>query len=172
MNMKNKELRKIVWAALLTAISIVLDSVFKIILPSNVGVAFYAIPIIIAGMFLDIKYSLVIAFLGDGVSVLISGDPFYPLFTLGSLMWGLIPPLLLNKDSKLPKIIVVVLLTHLFVTSINSLAIVVHYTKNFMGMLVDLPLRIALAIPASFAISFGVEALIEPIKLKESFSKQ
>lgn len=166
MNKLNKELKNIIWAALLTAISVLLDVALKLPLPRTIGFAFYAIPIIIAGIFLGIKYSLAIAIIGDTVGVILSGMPFFPIYALGSAMWGLIPPLLLNKYSNFAKIIITVFLTHFIVTTINSIAQVVHYHTGFVGMLIDLPLRIALAIPSSIVIAFLIEALIEPIKIR------
>lgn len=167
MTRQKEVLRNIVWASLLAALSVVFDLAFKVIVPNNIGFAFYAIPIIIAGMFLGVKYSIVIAILGDSVSVLLAGETFLPLFALGSLMWGLIPALLLNKDSDLKRIIFVVLITHLLVTSINSVALAVHIYKRVEGLYLDLPFRLVMMIPSSLVISFLSEALIEPIKIKK-----
>lgn len=156
-----------VWAAILAAISVVIDVTFKMILPTQlIGVPFYAIPIIVSSIFLGPKYSIMIAFSGDLVTLMITpGVPFLPLFSLGSTVWGIIPGLLLyKKKPSLLNIGLVVLITHISVTSINSFALMVHYHKSFAGLLVDLPLRLLLIIPNTMLITSATRSLIIPIE--------
>ena len=95
------ETKKMVLAAILTAISVVIDTTFKLMLPTQlVGVPFYAIPLVIRAIILGPKYSVIMALLGDLTSVLIAGQTALPLFALGAMMWGLIPGLLLHRKYK------------------------------------------------------------------------
>lgn len=164
------KLRKIVFAAMLAAISIVIDLLFKSVIPNNtIGTAYYAIPIVICGIFLGLKYSVVVAILCDTVGVLVAGQTFLPLFMLAPIFWGLIPALLLNKDSDFREILIVILVTHIFVTGVNSLALVVHIFKSWKGLIADLPFRLGLLIPNSIVISLLVQAIMEPLLIKPSF---
>ncbi|MDY0277371.1 MAG: folate family ECF transporter S component [Acholeplasma sp.] len=165
------EIKKVVWAAMLAALSIVIDFTFNMIIPvQTMGTPYYAIPIIIAAIFLGPKYSIMIAFLGDLVTVLITpGVTFLPLFALASIMWGVIPGLLLKNNKKFINILLVVLITHLAVTSINSLALFVHYHKSVTGLMVDLPLRLGLIIPNTLIISMLVEAVLTPVDSRITF---
>lgn len=82
---------------------------------------------------------------------------------------GFDPGLLLNKNSNLFKIIAVLLITHLLVTSANSLALAIHIHKSWQALLIDLPLRAALIIPNTLIIAFLTEAVREPMMLRKSF---
>ncbi|VEU80249.1 folate family ECF transporter S component [Haploplasma axanthum] len=163
------ELKKIVLASILTALSIVIDITFNALVPTQtMGTAYYAIPIIIAGIFLGVKYSLLMAFIGDSLSVIIGGIPFFPLFSIGAMMWGLLPGLLLKNKKGFSRILVVVLITHILVTTLNSVALMVHYHKSITGLLIDLPLRAFLIIPNSIIIALLVEAVLTPIELRKN----
>lgn len=160
------KLKHVVLASLMGALSVIIDILFNLLIPiETLGTAYYAIPIIVVAIFLGVKYSLVIAFIADALTVFILGIPFFPLFSLSSIMWGLVPTVL-KPNTKLWKKILVVIITHILVTSINSLAIAVHYTGSFKAMLIELPVRLSLVIPNSIIISLIVEAVIEPIKYR------
>lgn len=164
------ELKKVVFATMLATISVIINVLFKTLIQTDlIGTAYYAIPIIIACLFLDLKYSVLVALASDIVGVLLSPFPFYFFFTFGSLMWGLIPSLLKGKKQSVFKLIIIIFVTHLFATTINSFAIAFHITKSYKAMLIDLPLRLALIIPNTLIIAFLTEAVSEAIKLKESF---
>lgn len=92
------EMKKVTFATMLAAISVVIDILVKNLIGTNtIGTAYYAIPILIAAIFLGFKYSVVIAILADAVGVILAGQPFLPLFMVGPILWGLIPGLFLNK---------------------------------------------------------------------------
>lgn len=164
------ELKKIVWAAILAALSIVIDIAFKMIIPlQTMGTAYYAIPIIIGAIFLGPKYSIWIAFISDFISVFIAGHTFFPLFSLASTLWGVIPGFLLKGKTNLKRILIVVFLTHLIVTTVNSFALYIHFHKTIEALLVDLPLRYGLIIPNSLIIAILVHASLIPISDKNVF---
>ncbi|HHW79638.1 MAG TPA: folate family ECF transporter S component [Acholeplasmataceae bacterium] len=161
------ETKKMVLAAILTAISVVIDTAFKVIIPTQlVGVPFYAIPIIIGAIILGTKYSVIIAVLGDIVSAVISpGVTPLPLFTFAALFWGLIPGLFLYRNKYNGFVTgLIVLGTHLIVTSLNSFALYVHFHRSLSGLLVDLPLRLLLIIPNTIIITALTRVVIESLK--------
>lgn len=163
-------LKKLIFATMLAAISVIINVLFKsIIALDTIGTAFYAIPIIIACIYLDFKYSVLVALASDILGVLLSPFPFYIFFTLSSLMWGIIPSLLKGKKQSLFKLIIIIFITHIFATTINSFAIAFHITKSFKAMLIDLPLRLILIIPNTLILAFLTEAISEAIGLTESF---
>lgn len=160
------ETKRMVLAAMLTALSIILDTLFKMVIPSQlIGVPFYAIPLIIGAITLGLKYSLIMAILGDIISVLLAGNSaIMPLFTVSAMMWGLLPGLLLHKKYKsLLYTLIIILITHLLVTSINSFAIYYHITKSIEGLLVELPLRLLLILPNTVIIASLTKAIMEPV---------
>lgn len=162
-----RETKKMVLAAILTAISIVIDTAFKVVIPTQlVGVPFYAIPIIIGAIILGAKYSIIIAILGDIVSAVISpGVTPLPLFTLAALFWGLIPGFTLyKKKNKGFMMGLIILGTHLLVTSLNSFALYIHFHRSISGLLVDLPLRLLLIVPNTIIITALCKAIMESIR--------
>lgn len=81
------KLKHVVLASLLGALSVVIDMLLNILIPiDTMGTAYYAIPIIVIAIFFGIKYSLFIAFIADAITVLTLGIPFFPLFSLASVM--------------------------------------------------------------------------------------
>lgn len=165
------EIKKVVWASILGAISVVIDIVFKLLIPVNtIGIPFYAIPIVIAAIFLGPKYSIAIAFLGDLVTVLLVGQTPLPLYSLASTMWGIIPGILFRKKHNFSWILLVIFITHLAVTLTNSFAYYIHFSGyNLKATLVTLPFRAAMIIPNSLVIALLTEATLEPIKIKTNY---
>ena len=124
-------LRKIVLCALLTALSVVIDILFKMMFSNMAfGVSLYAIPLVIASIFCGPLLGGISAFIGDAVGVFIAGGGYLPLFALGSVLWGVIPGLFfIKKDVNFYPLLLVVLLTHTLVTLTNTLAIYVYMGK-------------------------------------------
>lgn len=164
------DLKKFIFASLLATISVIINLVFKTLIQTDkIGTAYYAIPIIIACLFLGLRYSILVALASDIIGVLLSPFPFYLFFTISSLMWGIVPALLKGKRMNLFKLIIIVFITHLLATTTNSFAIAFHITKSYKAMLIDLPLRLLLLIPNTIIIALLTEAVSEAIKLKDSF---
>jgi ECF transporter S component (folate family) len=125
----NVQLQKLVLGASLTALSVVIDVFFKVLLQiPNFGLPFYAIPIIIGAIMLGPVYGGIMALVGDAVAVLIVGVGYLPLFALGSMMWGIVPGLLLYKRYNAFRLASVIFLSYLLASSINTIAITVYYT--------------------------------------------
>lgn len=124
----NKQLQKLVLAASLTAVSVVIDVFFKYALSiPNFGLPFYAIPIILGSIILGPGYGLAMAVVGDAIGVVISSQVYLPLFVLAPVMWGLIPGLFLHKRYNPFKLAYVVPLTYLLASLSNTFALYIYF---------------------------------------------
>ncbi|HRX45699.1 MAG TPA: ECF transporter S component, partial [Acholeplasmataceae bacterium] len=66
----NTQIQKLVLAASLTAVSVVIDAFFRIILNiQGFGLPFYAIPLIIGGIVLGPLYAGIMGFVGDAIGI-------------------------------------------------------------------------------------------------------
>jgi len=121
--------------------SFLLKSFFVITLPTY-RFTFYDIPLMIAG----IMYGPIIGGLSglivDWFNILMPNYATgFNLFTVSSMMWGIIPGLLLfgRKDLSLVRIVNTVLITSIIAFSINSYQL---YLFMGSGMLAELPFRV------------------------------
>ncbi len=127
----SKQLQKLVLAASLAAVSVVIDVFFKYALNiQNFGLPFYAIPIILGSIILGPFYGIGMAVVGDAIGVVISGQIYLPLFVLAPIMWGLIPGLLLHKRYTPFKLSYVVPLSYLFASLSNTLALYIYFGNH------------------------------------------
>jgi len=136
--------RSITRLALLVSMSIILKSFMSL----ETGVfrfSFFDIPLMSLGMMFDPFSAIIAGFIVDFVHVLISPFAFtFNLMTVSTIMWALIPSLVLyRKTVTLPKIIVVVIFTSLLAFSLNSLQL---YLWVGEGMFAQVPLRLITAI--------------------------
>ncbi len=124
----NKQLQKIVLAASLAAVSVVIDVFFKYALGiQNFGLPFYAVPIILGSIVLGPLYGVIMAFVGDGVGVILANQGYLPMFVLAPIVWGLIPGLLLHKKYTANKLAYVIPLTYFLASLSNTLALYIHF---------------------------------------------
>ncbi len=128
--------------AILVSMSFLLKSFFVLTLPTY-RFTFYDIPLMISG----IMYGPIIGGLSglivDWFNILVPNYATgFNLFTISSMMWGIIPGLLLfgRKDLSLVRIINAVLITSIIVFSINTYQL---YLFIGSGMLAELPFRVA-----------------------------
>ncbi|MBU1093285.1 MAG: folate family ECF transporter S component [Firmicutes bacterium] len=150
----NKQLQKIVLAASLAAVSVVIDVFFKYVLNiQHFGVPFYAIPIIIGSIVLGPLYGVIMGFIGDGIGVMIAGEGYLPLYVIGPMIWGLMPGLLLHKKYSPLKLGWAIPLTYVLVSLSNTLAGVVYFGSEVT--ILYLYLRLSL-IPFNSVIMFVI----------------
>jgi len=124
----NKQLQKIVLAASLAAVSVIIDVFFKYALGiQNFGLPFYAIPIIMGSIILGPVYGVIMAFVGDGVGVILANQGYLPMFVLAPMVWGLIPGLFLHKKYSKVKLAYIIPLTYLLASLSNTLALYIHF---------------------------------------------
>jgi ECF transporter S component (folate family) len=176
--MVKQELRKITLAAVLTALSIVLDIAFKQLVPANqsFGFPFYAIPLVIGSIVLGPIYGGVMGFISDAIGFFASGSNFaYDImFALQAISWGVIPYLIARRKSSWVRIGIAVLITHMIATSFSTLA---NFISSYMynggdvdGALayafMNVPLRL-LMMPVNIIIisyiTYTVNARLEPL---------
>ncbi|MBE0700989.1 MAG: folate family ECF transporter S component [Acholeplasmataceae bacterium] len=169
--MKNRaQIQKLTLAAVLTSLSIVIDVVFKTLAASTLfGFPFYAIPIILGSILLGPIYGAIMAFLGDALGVMISGQGYLPLFVLAPLVWGILPGIIMHKKYKVSKLSWTVPLTYLFASSFNTLAIFVYFGS--VAAMTTFALRVTLILFNSVVIVIVVRDLHERLMpLHEHFS--
>lgn len=127
----NVQLQKLVLGASLTAVSIVIDVFFKLILNiPNFGLPFYAIPIIIGGIVLGPVFGGIMGFVGDAIGMLIIGGDYLPLFVIAPIMWGVIPGLILNKRFSIFNLAWVILLSYAVANISNTLAMLFYWPRE------------------------------------------
>ncbi|MFA5471629.1 MAG: folate family ECF transporter S component [Acholeplasmataceae bacterium] len=133
---KSKEIKKLVLASSLVAISIVIDIFFKQVLSfNNFGVPFYAIPIVFGSIILGPVYGLVMGYVSDLVGFVAFPNGVYAfIFALGAMVWGFVPGLFLYKRFDKVRLVFTILLAHLLATVANTI-----------GLLTFLPTETALA---------------------------
>lgn len=126
---QNIDLKKMILASFLAALSIAIDASIKAILGvQTFGLPFHNIPIIYASIVLGPIYGLGIAIIGDVLGLLLAGQIVYfaPWFMLAPIAWGLIPGLLLHKKYDRRKLIFVVGITHLIATVANTFGLLIN----------------------------------------------
>ncbi len=157
----NKQLQKLALAASLAAVSVVIDVFFKYALGiQNFGLPFYAVPIILGSIILGPAYGVIMAFVGDGIGVILANQGYLPMFVLAPVMWGLVPGIFLHKRYTAYKLAYVVPLTYLLASLSNTLALYIHFgMQTTIALLV---LRVGL-IPFNSVIIYMV---VKDIHLK------
>lgn len=158
-----KSLYRLTCAAILAALSIVLNVFFRTIIPNDLfGIPLFALPLIIGSILLGPFYGGVMGLTVDVISFsLIGTGNFLFLFTLSRIVWGALPGLFyLNTNLKSKKIVLVlgIFLTHVTVTGLNTLALFIHFNS---GAFATLPLRIIMVTPNVVFLSFMTNLIME-----------
>lgn len=154
--MNNQQaLKKIALAALLTAMSVAIDVLFKRILGlENFGVPFYAIPIVYGSIILGPFYGVIMSVIADGFGVLIAGNGYLPLFVLAPIIWGLLPGLMNYKSVKRLSVLALsLLLTYVLASAVNTYAI--YYYFGYESAMATILARVLL-IPVNTILLFYV----------------
>ncbi|WIF88191.1 folate family ECF transporter S component [Acholeplasma laidlawii] len=175
--MGKQNLRKLTLAAVLTALSIVLDILFKSIVPANqsFGFPFYAIPLVVGSIVLGPIYGGMMGFISDAVGFFAGGSQFaYDfMFALQAISWGVIPYLIARRKSGWVRILLAVIVSHIMATSFSTLASFLSsyaYSSNLNSAITyataNLPLRL-LMMPVNIIIisyvTFTVNTRLEPL---------
>lgn len=108
--MKNKNLQKIIFTGLMVAIGIVLSTVVSISYPPNSTIIRFGIgylPLIIVSIVLGPKLGLAAAVIQDVLGYFVyiwvfgvPSGPFFPGFTLNSILYGIVPGIIYNLKIK------------------------------------------------------------------------
>jgi len=155
---RSNQIQKMVLAASLAAVSVVIDVFFKYVLNiQNFGLPFYAVPIILGSIILGPVYGLAMAFVGDAIGVVVSNQGYLPMFVLAPIIWGVLPGLFLHKRYSANKLAYVIPLTYLLASISNTLALFIHFgIETTMALLI---LRMVLIPFNSIVIFFLVKDL-------------
>lgn len=146
-----KEVRFVSLASILTALSIGLDLLVKNVIPTiDFGLPYYAIPLIIGSIVLGPVYGAIMGFTSDLIGFVLAQRGSYAfLFAFSAIAWGVIPGLLLKKDSKWLKVTIAIILTHLIATGLNTLALWLevsptYATSNLLTRLIMIPINVVI----------------------------
>lgn len=163
-----KKIKKIILSALLLASAIVINR-FLSINTSIVSIGFTFVPLMLAGIILGWKYSLVIAALTDLIGALLFPfGSYFVGYTISSALTGLVYGLLLyRKDEfKVDKkfmisLIIAILIVCVFINGgLNTLWIVITMKKAFLAILPTRVLKQLLMIPIMFLTITSLSKLL------------
>lgn len=158
---KNRDLIfKLTLSAVLAALSIVLKLMTDYWLRTNFfGFPFYGIPLIISGLLLGPYYALLIGIVADTISGLIIG--YLPLFIFSTIAWAVLP-CLFTKETKGAKWYVVIFLTYLISSLLNTFAIWLHFSWG--GAIGSLSTRLGVLPAFTIIISLITGYVFERLK--------
>ena len=127
-------IRNIAISSILMALAAILK-VYGIMIGTDMRLAFYSIPLILAGLVCGVDYGILAALGADLVYSSVSGYAFNITYTIGAILWGLLGGIFRywqNKHHKLSIIIVFlgVLIASLLETHINLLSNLILYGKG------------------------------------------
>lgn len=152
--MRNKIIRNITFAAMFAAMASIFK-IFSIQITPNWRISIFPIPIILASYYLGPIYGLLVGFATDTAYIIYSPmATFYSIYTLSTMIWGLTGYLIKLSKSNFIMMIVIIALTSLLETSINTLGMLINNKFNLEPVLTLLPNRlIALAIRLPFLVA-------------------
>ena len=127
-------IRNIAISSILMALAAILK-ISGIMIGTDMRLAFYAVPLILAGLVCGVDYGILAALGADLVYSAVSGYAFNVTYTIGAILWGLLGGILKyqqNKKNKLNLFLVFigVLIASLLETHINLLSNLILYGKG------------------------------------------
>ena len=131
--------------ALLVSMSFLLKSFFVLTLP-NFRFTFYDIPIMISAIMFGPVIGGFTGLIVDWFNILVPNYATgFNLFTLSSMMWGIIPGIFLynKRELTMRRLSIVVILTSVVAFSINTYQLSIFFPLTYIA---DLPFRIAVLI--------------------------
>lgn len=135
--------KKLVMLAILMALGVVFK--FFSIGNGEFRISFWDIPLFIAGIIAGPFYGILCALGADLIyGLCFSPYPFSFIMMFTTLVWGAMGGFFYKKDIKLIVLLVVVLITSISATVINSIYLTLYY--GWESMLVKLPLRLIVLI--------------------------
>lgn len=174
-NMRTKskiDVRTVVKAGFLVAISIVMTRFAYIMLPiggvSGMRISFGELPIMLSGFLFGPLVGGLTGIAADLIGVLVNPQgPYFPGFTISSMMWGVIPGLMMKvfnkgKDYSLFKVMLTVAIGYLVVSlALNTLWLSILYSAAFFVLLPARILNVVISIPI---MGFVARALLQYLR--------
>jgi ECF transporter S component (folate family) len=137
--MGNTRLKRIILAALLASMSAVIKIIFQITTLADFRFSLYEIPLIIAGIVLGPFLALSAGFAADWVYGTAFGYGLN-LMTVTSMMWGLIPGLILYKHKvTVVRVTIAIFITAIIGFGINSVQLAAW--SGWLATLANMPIR-------------------------------
>ena len=163
-----KKIKKIIISALLLASAIVINR-FLSINTSIVSIGFTFVPLMLAGIILGWKYSLVIGLLTDLIGALLFPfGSYFVGYTISSALTGLVYGLLLYRkgdfvvDKKfMINLVIAILIVCIFINGgLNTLWLVITSKKAFLAILPTRVLKQLLMMPIMFITMVSLTKLL------------
>lgn len=148
-------------AAMLTAIAVILGF-FKISITSFIEIRFASLPIAISGAFMGPVVGGIVGGLADVLGYIVKPTgPFFPGFTLTTILTGVIYGICLKPDEdgniKLKRIIIGQLIVTLIInTLLNTVWLAVLYGKAFEVMIFSRLFKELIMLPINIIILYAV----------------
>lgn len=152
------KIKKIIISGLLLAAAIVINR-FLSINTSILSIGFTFVPLMLAGIILGWRYSMIIAGLADLIGALLFPfGSFFIGYTISSLLTGLVYGLLLyqkgeckvNKKIMIRLIIAILIVTVVINGGLNTLWLVITSKKAFLAILPTRVIKQLIMIPVMF----------------------
>lgn len=165
--MRNKEIRNIVYAALFAAIASVLK-IYSLQITADWRISLFAIPLILAGFYLGPAYGIGVGFVTDTVYMLISPyASIWSIYTISTMIWGLSGYFIRTMKGNLASIIIIITLTSLLETSINSVAMLIEGGKDWFYVASGLPKRLITLVLRLPVLILVTKSIIERFKIMQ-----
>ena len=164
-----KKIKKIVLSAMLLASAIVINR-FLSINTSILSIGFTFVPLMLAGIMLGWKYSMVIAGLADLIGALLFPfGTYFVGYTISSVLTGLVYGLLLyNKEGVIInkkyfiRLIMAILIVSIFINGgLNTLWLVLTSKKAFLAILPTRVLKQLIMIPIMFITMISLTKILQ-----------
>ena len=110
--MKNNNLQKLIFAALMVAIGIILSNILSISYPPSstiIRIGFGYLPLFLVSILLGPKIGIAAAIVQDLFGWILFGyqfGPFFPGYTLNAVLYGVIPYIIYNLKTKVKRLFV------------------------------------------------------------------
>lgn len=168
-NKKKANLKTITTAAMMAALSIILERFLPITPPSNmmdIRITLSNIPIILTSALVSPIAGALCGIVSDLIGCFISGYAPFPLLTLAPLVMGLLPGIVLGKKGSYPfiKVLFAVVITHILAS-----VLITTFGLSVMRGVAFIPLLIA-RLP-SMGINLVIDTVLVYILLKTPLSK-
>lgn len=133
-NESKHAIRNIAISSILMALAAILK-VYGIMIGTDMRLAFYSIPLILAGLVCGVDYGILAALGADLVYSAVSGYAFNITYTIGAILWGLLGGIFRYYQAKHYKLNIIVvfigvLIASLLETHINLLSNLILYGKG------------------------------------------
>ena len=162
---KKLNIKLLVTISILVALHVILSRFFSIN-AWNIRIGFAFIPIFVAAYLHGPLVAGTVAGIADVLgAILFPSGPFFPGFTLTSILTGVIYGILLNKQQTKLRIAVAVLLDALICTiAINSLWITLLYDTPYLALVSTRVVQSVVTMPIEFVVIWQMSHVLKKMK--------